>query len=367
MARLKLILLYGGRSGEHEISLQSAASVLMHLNTEHYDVMPIGMDKQGRLYINDAEVLRKYHPKLLPVALPDARPLPSLIVDGQLAVDASVIFPMMHGPLCEDGALQGLFDLADIAYVGSDVLSSAVCMDKDIARRCVDVDGVLSIRYHVLPYTTSIDEDQARCEAAVQDLGLPLFVKPAALGSSVGIHRVETLDALRAAVCDARQYGPTVLVEEFIAGREIELAVLEHEGLEGLPDVSVPGEIMFDHADGFYSYAAKYVECEQTKLCIPADLDEACIRKLQEAAATIFTQLRCGGLTRIDFFVQRETGAIYFNEANTLPGFTSMSMFPSLWEASGLAYAELLDRLIRQAELRQSRRMMFVTDYMSEL
>jgi D-alanine-D-alanine ligase len=365
MARTKLMLLYGGRSGEHEISLQSAASVLKHLNKKHYDVTPIGMDKQGRLYINNAEVLRKEHTQVLPVALPDAELLPSLIVDGKLAIDASVIFPMMHGPLCEDGALQGLFDLADVAYVGSDVLSSAICMDKDIARRCVDVEGVLPIRYHVLPYTTSAVEDQMRYEAAIDELGLPLFVKPAALGSSVGIHRVENLDALAAAVGDARRYGTTVLIEEFIAGREIELAVLEHEGLEGLPDVSVPGEIMFEHVDGFYSYAAKYVECDQTKLCIPAKIDDACTRKLQEAAAAIFTQLRCGGLARVDFFVQNNTGAIYFNEVNTLPGFTSMSMFPSLWEASGLIYPELLDRLIRQAELRQARRTTFVTDYMS--
>ncbi len=365
MARLKLILLYGGMSGEHEVSLQSAASVLKHLNKDHYDVLPVGMDKKGCFHLNDAATLLEDYPNVLPVALPNAKLLPSLTQNGKLLLDADVVFPVMHGPLCEDGALQGLFDLAEVAYVGCDVLSSAMCMDKDIARRCVHVEGVRPIRYHVLPYTTSAEEDCARCEAAIEELGLPLFVKPASLGSSVGIHRVESLESLRDAVCDARRYGALVLVEEYIPGREIELAVLEHEGLEGLPDVSVPGEIQYSHTDGFYSYAAKYLECEETKLCIPAALDEACIRKLQEAAAIIFTQLRCSGLTRIDFFVHNETGEIYFNEANTLPGFTSMSMFPSLWEASGLPYTKLLDRLIRQAQHRQSMRKGFIKDYLS--
>jgi D-alanine-D-alanine ligase len=360
---IKVALLYGGRSGEHEISLQSAASVLMNLDPARYHVMPIGIDKQGRLHLHDAKTLRKQHLDALPVNSNDATFLPGLIHEGQFVVDASVVFPMVHGPLYEDGALQGLLDLAGVAYVGCDVLSSAMGMDKDIARRLAAVEGVTPIRYHRLPYTSSVAQDKTWCEAAVRDLGFPLFVKPTMLGSSVGIHRADTMEELLHAVGDARQYDRTVLVEEFIEGREIELAVLEHEGLEGLPDVSVPGEIQVSHADGFYSYTAKYVECSQTRLCIPAELNETLTRRLQVAAAEIFMRLHCGGLARIDFFVQDRTKNIYFNEINTLPGFTSNSMFPKLWEASGLSYAALLDRLIRLAEARQASRQALTTDY----
>jgi len=364
MARLKLVLLYGGQSGEHEVSLQSAASVLAALDSSKYDVISIGMDKQGCLYVNNTDILRRQHADALPVALVDATRLPSLIAHGKLAVDADVVFPVMHGPLCEDGALQGLFNLAGVAYVGCDVLSSAVSMDKDIARRLVgEIEGIHAVPYHRLPYTQMPEQDRSRCEAAVAELGWPVFVKPCSLGSSVGIHRADTMEQLLAAVRDARRYDTTVLIEAFIAGREIEVGVLEHDSREGLPDVTVPGEIQVGHADGFYSYAAKYIESDDSKLCIPAVLDEGAIRPIQMAAAEIFMRLRCHGLARVDFFVQAETNKIYFNEINTLPGFTSISMFPKLWEASGLSYSALLDRLITLAHMRQCSREKLVTDY----
>jgi D-alanine-D-alanine ligase len=363
MIRMKVLLLYGGPSGEHEISLQSAASVLAELNAEKYEVLPVGMDKQGCLYLNDAAELIKNHPDSLPVALDNAEKIPSLIINGRLGLPADVVFPVMHGPMCEDGALQGLLDLTQVAYVGCNVLSSAICMDKDIARQLVHVEGIEPIRYHRLPHTSTDSLDKTWCEAAVEALGFPLFVKPASLGSSVGIHRVDNMQSLLRAVKDARQYDRTVLVEEYIDGREIELAVLEHDGTEGLPDVSVPGEIKTKHPDGFYSYAAKYTENEQLELCIPAPLTEKLTRTLQIAAAEIFMQLRAGGLARVDFFVQAETSKIYFNEINTLPGFTAVSMFPKLWEASGLEYSALLDRLIRAAIERQQKRLSLITDY----
>ncbi|MDX2345645.1 MAG: D-alanine--D-alanine ligase family protein, partial [Legionella sp.] len=361
----KLVLLYGGQSGEHEISLQSAASVLAHLDENQYDVMPIGMDKKGCLYLNNAADLIKNHPNSLPVKLAHSEKLPSLINHGQFIVPADVVFPVMHGPLCEDGALQGVLDLAGIAYVGCNVLASAMCMDKDIARQLAVIEGVEPIRYHRLPHTSVESHDKTWCEEAAKALGFPLFVKPCSLGSSVGIHRVENLEDLLKAVKDARQYDRTVLVEEYIEGREIELAVLEHDGAEGLPDVSVPGEIKTDHSDGFYSYAAKYTECEALELCIPADLDADLTRRLQVAAVEIFIRLRAAGLARVDFFVQDDKNKIYFNEINTLPGFTTVSMFPKLWEASGLNYSVLLDRLIRAALERQLKREALVTDYAS--
>lgn len=366
MARLKLVLLYGGQSGEHEVSLQSAASVLAALDSSRYDVISIGMDKQGCLYVNNTDVLRRQHATVLPVALPDAERLPSLLLHGKLAVDAELVFPVMHGPLCEDGALQGLLNLAGIAYVGCDVLSSAVSMDKDIARQLVgQIAGIHAVPYHRLPYTETPEHDRSRCEAAVAELGWPVFVKPCSLGSSVGIHRADTMAQLLAAVRDARRYDTTVLIEAFIAGREIEVGVLEHDSREGLPDVTVPGEIKVGHADGFYSYAAKYLEADESQLCIPAVLDEEATRHVQMAAAEIFMRLRCHGLARVDFFVQAETHKIYFNEINTLPGFTSVSMFPKLWEASGLSYSALLDRLIALAQMRQGSRNKLETDYSS--
>ncbi len=367
MARLKLVLLYGGKSGEHEVSLCSAASVLAALDSNQYDVMPVGMDKQGCLYLNNPDDLIKNHPNSLPVKLPNAEKLPGLIRDGRFVLDADVVFPVMHGPLCEDGALQGVFELAGIAYVGCNILSSAIGMDKDIARQLINIEGIHPIRYHRLPYTTSLEQDKIDCEAAVKALGFPLFVKPNALGSSVGIHRADDMAGLLDAVQDARRYNKIILIEEYIEGREVELAVLECDEAEGLPDVSVPGEIKTAHPDGFYSYAAKYTECEQLTLCIPAALDAHLARKLQEAAADIFTQLRAGGLARIDFFVQDDKNKVYFNEINTLPGFTDVSMFPKLWEASGLSYSALLDRLIRSALERQDRRSCLLTDYMDTL
>ncbi len=364
MARLTLVLLYGGPSGEHEVSLQSAASVLKSLDSKQYDVLPVGWDKQGRFYLNDANELLAHHPDSLPVKVQHSKNVPSLLVNGKFALNADVVFPVVHGPLCEDGTLQGLLELARIAYVGCNVLSSAMCMDKGITRRLASsIEGIEAIKYHRLPYTASAAQDKTWCEEAAKDLGFPLFVKPCSLGSSVGIHRVENMDALRSAVADARQYDTMVLVEEYIDGREIELAVLEHDGPEGLPDVSVPGEIKTGHSDGFYSYAAKYTECDALELCIPAALGKTVVRKLQVAAAEIFMRLQASGLARVDFFVQDSKNKIYFNEINTLPGFTTVSMFPKLWEASGLGYKGLLDRLIRSALERQRRRQTLMTDY----
>lgn len=359
---IKLLLLYGGKSGEHEISLISAASVLTHIDANRYHVIPVGMDKEGRCYLNDFDELLMYEDSL-PVFTAHSRPLESLLVNGHLAIDADVVFPVVHGPLYEDGSLQGLLELADVAYVGCDVLSSAIGMDKDMARRLIDIEGIKIARYRSFSWHTSLTELEPFCQRTIAELGLPLFVKPCSMGSSVGIHKATNLADLIEAITDARRYDDEVLVEEFIKGREIELAVLEHSSPMALPKVSLPGEIRVNHQDGFYSYTAKYLESAETDLIVPASLGEALLHRLQQAAADIFIRLKCKGMARVDFFVNDETDDIYFNEINTIPGFTSISMYPRMWQASGLSYTALIDSLISSAMVHHHCRQQLVTHY----
>lgn len=359
---VNLILLYGGKSGEHEISLISAASVLTHLDKEKYHIIPIAMDKEGGLHLHQYTDLLAYKDKL-PVVTQQSSPIESLIVNGRMCVDAQLVFPMVHGPLYEDGCLQGLLELAGVAYVGSDVLSSAISMDKDMARRITCIDGLNSARYRVLSWHASATERQQFCDHVAKELGWPLFVKPCSLGSSVGIHKAKNSAELAAAVDDALRYDEEILVEEFIKGREIEVAVLENSLPCAKPRVSIPGEIRVNHPDGFYSYSAKYLESTQTDLIIPAVLNPGLSEQLQQAAADVFSRLKCKGLARVDFFVNDEKGEIYFNEINTLPGFTSISMYPKLWEASGIRYPDLLDELIQIALIHQQCRQHLVTNY----
>lgn len=360
--RINLLLLYGGKSGEHEISLRSAASVLTHLDKARFNIIPIGIDKDGCCYQNDYNELLAY-PEELPVITANSSKMDGLLRHGKLAVDADVVFPMVHGPLYEDGCIQGVLEIAGVAYVGSDVLSSALGMDKDIARRVLSLNGIQSTAYRSLSWHASAEETRNFCETTSQDLGWPLFVKPCSMGSSVGIHKVHNIDEFLLAVADARRYDKEILVEAFVKGREIELAVLEHEIPTQKPHVSLPGEIVVNHQDGFYSYTAKYLESERTNLCIPALLDDDLINRLQQMAATIFTALKCRGMARVDFFVDDAQRMIYFNEINTLPGFTSISMYPKLWGASGLDYPALLTRLINLALVHQHCRKQLVTDY----
>ena len=359
---INLVLLYGGKSGEHEISLISAASVLAHLDATRYRVIPIGMDKAGRCYLNDYHELLNYK-NALPVTAANSRPLESLVINGRLAVDADVVFPIVHGPLYEDGCLQGLLELADVAYVGCGVLSSAIGMDKDMARRVACVNGIRSARYRVLSWHAKANEIEQFCQKTITEFGWPLFVKPCSMGSSVGINKANNLAELVAAIADARRYDDEILVEEFIKGREIEIAVLEQSASSGVPKVSLPGEIRVHHIDGFYSYTAKYLESDKTDLLVPAVLDDRLVGLIQQAAADIFVSLKCKGMARVDFFVNDEKGDIYFNEINTIPGFTSISMYPKMWQASGLTYSALLDRLVQLAITRHECRQQLVRHY----
>lgn len=359
---LNLVLLYGGKSGEHEISLISAASVLAHLDAQKYHIIPIGMDKEGRAWLNDYQELLTFKDSL-PVKTGLSRSLPGLVIDGQFVVEADVIFPVVHGPLYEDGCLQGMLKLAGVAFVGCDVLSSAIAMDKDMTRRLACNDTILSARYQVLSWHSTPTERQQFCQHVAAELGWPLFIKPCSLGSSVGIHKAKNITELSAAIDDALRYDEEILVEEFISGREIELAVLENNTSSAAPLVSIAGEIAINHADGFYSYTAKYLESNGCDLYLPARLDEHLVKDLQKMAGEIFTRLKCKGMARVDFFVDDQNQRIYFNEINTLPGFTSISMYPKLWQASGLDYPSLLDRLVNLALGHQQCRRQLVTSY----
>lgn len=360
---VNLVLLYGGKSGEHEVSLVSAASVLTHLDAEKYHIIPVAMDKEGLFHLHQYKDLLNYKDKL-PVSTEHSTPMDSLVHKGRLAVDADVVFPVVHGPLYEDGCLQGLLEFAGVAYVGCDVLSSSIGMDKDMARRIACIEGLNSARYKVLSWHAPLAERQRFCQEVVAEFGWPLFVKPCAMGSSVGIHKTNTMEDLLAAVDDALRYDEEILVEAFIEGREIELSVLESYQPTTVPRVSIAGEIRVHHPDGFYSYSAKYLDSNQTDLIIPAPLSPALQERLKQEAASIFTRLKCKGMARIDFFVNDKTETIYFNEINTLPGFTAISMYPKLWQASGLAYPDLLDELIRIALMHQHCRKHLVTNYL---
>ena len=359
---IRLVILYGGQSGEHEISLKSAASVISNLDPSKYSIIPIGMDKKGNCYINDYHEILKFKDSL-PVQTHSSKPIPSLIKNGRFVVEADVVFPVVHGPLYEDGCLQGLLNIANIAYVGCDTLSSAVGMDKDIARRLAKLSGIESAMYQVVPSNLPKNELEKRSSQLFEQFKKPLFVKPCNLGSSVGIHKVESLKELQNAIIDAGRFDTEVIVEEYIKGREIELAVLGAEVAYKSPEVSAPGEISVYHRDGFYSYAAKYIDSTQTELTIPANLSESASEQLKQQAKTVFTALKCQGMARVDFFYDDEVNRIVFNEINTIPGFTTISMYAKLWQHEGIEFNGLLDRLIHLALIRFQSENQLITHY----
>jgi D-alanine-D-alanine ligase len=364
--KIKLGILFGGRSGEHEVSLQSATSVLNALDPGKYEVIPIAISKEGRWLLGAslkgntqpqlAAVLERGEPVIPPPdpAGPRFVPFNSRAVSHpQKSAGIDVIFPVLHGTFGEDGTVQGLLELAGIPYVGAGVLGSAVGMDKDVMKRLFR-DANLP----VVPWQVVLREEWERNPLAIEkslqrNFGYPAFVKPANLGSSVGITKVHRREELKPALRLAAQYDRKVIVEKGIDAREIECAVLGNDR----PEASVPGEIR--PVNEFYDYDAKYVS-EGSQLIIPAKLSAGQSRKVRQFAIQAFKAIDCAGMARVDFLMERRRGAIYVNEINTIPGFTSISMYPKLWEATGVPYAELLDRLIelaleRSREKRQTR------------
>ena len=349
--KLRVGILFGGRSGEHEVSLISAASVISALDAEKYEVVPIGIAKDGRWLAGTAahkmlppalgEVLRTGESVMLSADPNVAALVPANNSRGD-AMRVDVVFPVLHGTFGEDGAVQGLLDLAGLPYVGSGVLGSAVGMDKDVQKRLF-LQAKLPVGEFLAIPRAEWEKSRAKTLRAIQKkFRFPVFIKPATLGSSVGMTKAHDAKELAAAMDLAGEFGQKIMVERAIRGREIELSVLGNED----PKASIPGEII-PHRE-FYDYAAKYLE-EGTRLLIPAKLSNAQVKKFQDFAVRAFRTLDLLGMARVDFFLENRTGKILLNEVNTIPGFTSISMYPKLWEASGLPYRQLLDRLIELA------------------
>ena len=345
--RLRVGVLFGGRSGEHEVSLISAASVIQALDPEKYEAIPIGITKDGRWLAGTAahkmlpDILR-FGERVMLSADPNVAALVPVSDSRPDALRVDVVFPVLHGTYGEDGTVQGLLDLAGLPFVGSGVLGSAVGMDKDMQKRLF-LQAKLPVGDFLAITRAAWEKSRGKVLSAIRKkFHFPVFVKPATLGSSVGMTKAHDAKELAAAMDLAAEFAQKILVERAIRGREIEVSVLGNED----PKASIPGEIV-PHRE-FYDYAAKYLE-EGTRLLIPAKLNRAQIKRFQEFAVRGFRALECLGMARVDFFLEHRTGRILLNEINTIPGFTSISMYPKLWEASGLSYRNLLDRLIELA------------------
>jgi D-alanine-D-alanine ligase len=346
--RLRVGILFGGRSGEHEVSLASAASVIRGLDPDKYEAVPIGISKEGHWLIGSAaqkmlpEVLKAGKRVVMAADPTEAALIPLDRSAGGGGQRLDVVFPVMHGTFGEDGTIQGLLDLAGLPFVGAGVLGSAIGMDKDISKRLLQAARIPVVPWITVRRVEWEREPQAIRQEIESKFGYPVFVKPATLGSSVGMSKVHSGQELAAALNLAAEFAMKILVERAVSAREIEVSVLGNHD----PRASVPGEIV-PHRE-FYDYTAKYLE-EGTALLIPAKLKPAQTKKIQQLAVCAFRSLELSGMARVDFFLEKEGGHLFLNEVNTIPGFTSISMYPKMWEASGLPFRELIDRLIELA------------------
>ncbi|OGZ98277.1 MAG: D-alanine--D-alanine ligase A [Candidatus Sungbacteria bacterium RIFCSPHIGHO2_02_FULL_47_11] len=350
--KIRVGILFGGKSAEHEVSLQSAKNIVEALDKKKYEPILIGIDKKGRWHqASTAQfLLHSENPKLIKL---NQRGESTAIVPtntrGQLinlsrretARSLDIVFPILHGPFGEDGTVQGLLKLMNIPFVGAGVLGSAVGMDKDVMKRLLRDAGIPTAKFLV---RSKVNQKRLKpnFKQIKNSFGVPFFVKPANLGSSVGIHKVKSEKEFLPALEDAFGYDLKVLIEEYIPGREIECAVLGNEN----PIASVPGEIIPQHE--FYSYEAKYIDENGALFEIPAKLPRVAVKKIQDMALRAFKALCCEGMARVDFFLKKD-GTVILNEINTIPGFTKISMYPKLWEASGISYSKLIDSLIKLA------------------
>ncbi|OLF51951.1 D-alanine--D-alanine ligase [Pseudomonas chlororaphis] len=357
MSKLRVGIIFGGRSAEHEVSLQSARSIVDALDRERFEPVLIGIDKSGHWHLNDTSdfLLNQENPALIALnqsnrelAVVPGKASQQLVETSsqELLGHVDVIFPIVHGTLGEDGCLQGLLRMADLPFVGSDVLGSAVCMDKDISKRLLRDAGLAVTPFITLNRATAARTDFAQAQSK---LGLPMFVKPANQGSSVGVSKVTSEAEYRAAVELALGFDEKVLVESAVSGREIECAVLGNDQ----PIASGCGEIVV--GSGFYSYDSKYIDEQAARVVVPADLAEDVSERIRALAVEAFQVLGCSGLARVDVFLT-QGGEVLINEINSLPGFTRISMYPKLWQAAGMTYSELVSRLIELALERHAAR-----------
>jgi D-alanine-D-alanine ligase len=351
MPRLKVAVLFGGRSGEHEVSLVSGASVAGALSERH-DVIPVLIDRQGR-WLLQSTLAPEGGESVFLVPVPEERGALRRLSDASVVARPDAYFPVLHGTFGEDGTVQGLLDLAAVPYAGSGVAASAAAMDKEMMKALFTAAGVPQTPYRVLRRRS--DEDAA---TVIDELGLPVFVKPANLGSSVGVSKVKRAAELGPALDLAFAYDGKVVVEAAVKdNRELEISILGNDE----PAASVPGEIIPDRE--FYDYDSKYSGESRTQLLIPAPLDAAVAAEVGRLGIAAFRAVDACGYARVDFLLERATGRILVNEINTIPGFTSISMFPKLWAASGVPYAELLARLVSLALERHAERARLRTDY----
>lgn len=334
--KIRVGIIYGGQSAEHEISILSARNVLAALDRDRFEPVLIGIDKAGKWLAQDEQRLIDSARDPRQVSIEPGLPAP--IETAAQRVD--VVFPVLHGTLGEDGAMQGLLEVAGIAYVGAGVLGSAVGMDKDVMKRLLRDAGIPIADFRTVRRERFLADAAQACRELLP-LGFPMFSKPANAGSSVGVRKVSDPAQLEEAVRHALQFDTKAIVEQGIAGREIELAVLGGTP----PTVSIAGEIVVEHADGFYSYEAKYLDEKGARLELPARLSAADLARAQALALQTFEVLECDGLARVDLFLAPD-GRFYVNEINTLPGFTAISMYPKLWALSGVPQTELISRLI---------------------
>jgi D-alanine-D-alanine ligase len=360
--KLRVGVIFGGRSGEHEVSLTSAKGIMGALDREKYEIVPIGITKAGQ-WLTGGDVHQQLldasagHPIIedhLARVEPTAEKSLALPISETGPLD--VVFPVLHGPFGEDGTIQGFLELVGVPYVGAGVMASAVGMDKAICKAIFQAHGLPVAPYQVFLRRQWQSEPEAviaQCEAAFP---YPMFVKPANLGSSVGVHKAKERAELWAGLDDAVQYDRKVMVEQGLEAREIEVSVLGNDK----PIASVPGEIIPSRE--FYSYAAKYLD-NSSELLIPALLDQEQTELVRELAIAAFKALDCSGLARCDFLLEKTTGQFFVLELNTMPGFTPISMYPKLWEASGLSYSELIDRLIELALERHEDKQQSRTDF----
>ncbi len=354
--KMNIAVIFGGRSGEHEVSLMSARSVLSVLNIEKFDVTQIGITHDGAWLTGknvieafEANALGNLHPVVL---LPEPRGGMLYTLKGtslEPLAKMNVIFPVLHGTFGEDGTMQGLLELADVAYVGCGVLSSSVGMDKNLFKDVMRTNGILvvdSVLANRAEISSAMEATIQRIEA---QCAYPVFVKPANLGSSVGISKCNNRSDLLEGLMEASRFDRRILVERGVNAREIEVSVLGNAE----PIASIAGEIR--PMDEFYTYEAKYLH-DTSELIIPADIDAATMTKIREVAVAAFKAIDGAGMARVDFLLDRDTNEIYLNEVNTIPGFTKISMYPKLWAATGVSYAELVDRLIDLALQRKAER-----------
>jgi D-alanine-D-alanine ligase len=365
--RLKIAVLFGGRSGEHEVSLDSVRSVLGVLDPQKYEIFQVGITHSGAWLTGPDALLaleKGLTGELLPCTILPDPSRPGLYVlrsadptqtleysryECEKLTDLDVVFPVLHGTYGEDGTLQGLFEMASLAYVGAGVTGSSVGMDKAVFKDVMRATGIPTVE-SILVLRSEIEKDiEAVIRKAETVAAYPLFIKPANLGSSVGITKCNRRADLGEALMEAAAYDRRVMVERGVDAREIEVSVLGTDN----PQASVPGEVLPSRE--FYSYESKYID-GTSGLLIPAPLPDGTADRIRQMATSAYKAIDCAGMARVDFFLEKNTGDIYINELNTIPGFTSISMYPKLWEASGLPYASLIDRLIELALERQSDR-----------